>query len=318
LARPIYRVHNLDLAAMPRFAELGGDDPARNARVRAGLQAPVLRTLTEADFPDREEVLRSELYVDHFRRYDIFYNLQTTLMRSESGVLGLTVIHSERRGVATAEERRRFSAITPVAQEAARLQLTLEGRGAAILSGSLDNLGAAAFICNGEGRVSTMTAEAERLVAEGTHLELKDRILRATDPQRAGEFAAAVARASSRALPAAPTAEVALRSADGAMVVCQIASLPVGDFAFGFEQSVMVVVRTPRDPARLTPLLQTGFGLTAAEAGVALGLAQGLSIDEIARERATSLWTVRTQLRSACAKLGVSRQAELVARLAQL
>lgn len=81
---------------------------------------------------------------------------------------------------------------------------------------------------------------------------------------------------------------------------------------------MLVVARIPRDPGNLTPLLQAAYGLTAAEAGIALGLSQGLSIEQIAQERATSLWTVRTQLRSACAKLGVSRQAELVAKLGQL
>jgi DNA-binding NarL/FixJ family response regulator len=128
-----------------------------------------------------------------------------------------------------------------------------------------------------------------------------------------------VLRAADRNFPTSAPAELVLRApADGALLACQVVSLPVRDFQFGFDASVMVVARTPRDPARLTPVLQSGYGLTAAEVGIALGLARGLCIEQIAEERATSLWTVRTQLRSACAKLGVSRQAELVAKLTRL
>ncbi|CAN7520159.1 helix-turn-helix transcriptional regulator [Phenylobacterium sp. LjRoot219] len=316
---PFNRSVNIDPAGYAPFIEQHGADPARNARVRAGLKAPILRSLTEADFGEVEAVLRSDLYVNHFRPYDIFYNIQATLMRSPTGVIGFTVIHSERRGVANADERQVFDLISPLAQEAVRLQLTLEGRGADVLRGSLENLGAAAFICDGAGRVSAMTAEAERLVAQGAHLVLKDKVLRPAHAPHGPDFSAALLRAADRMLPAAAPTELLLRSPDdGALVVCQVASLPVNEFAFGFDAAVMVVVRTPRDPTKLTPLLQGGYGLTTAEAGIALGLAQGLSLEEIAQERATSLWTVRTQLRAACAKLGVSRQAELVAKLGQL
>jgi DNA-binding CsgD family transcriptional regulator len=282
------------------------------------LSAPILRSLTEADFIDVEAALRSDLY-DLFRRYNIFYNIQSTLMRSPSGVVGFTVIHSERRGVATAEERQVFDALSPLAQEAVRLQLTLEGRGASVLRGSLENLGVAAFICNSAGRVAALTPQAERLAVEGAHLIVKDKVLRPANPQHGPDFAAALRRAAERILPATPPTEMLLRAPqDGALMVCQVASLPRQEFAFGFDAATLVVARVPRDPAKLTPLLQMGYGLTPAEAGIALALARGLSLEAIAQERTTSLWTVRTQLRAACAKLGVSRQAELVARLAEL
>jgi len=315
---PFNRSVNIDMTAHGLFLELGGADPTRNARIRAGLSAQILRSLSEADFIDVEAALQSDLY-EFFRRYDIFFNIQSTLMRSPSGVVGFTVIHSERRGVATAEEHRVFDVLSPLAQEAVRLQLTLEGRGVNLLRGSLENLGVAAFICNGAGRVAGLTPQAERLAAEGAHLIVKDKVLRPANPQHGSEFTAALRRAAERILPATPPSELLLRAPlDGALMVCQVASLPRQEFAFGLDAAALVVARVPRDPAKLTPLLEAGYGLTLAEAGIALALTRGLSLEEIAQERATSLWTVRTQLRAACAKLGVSRQAELVARLAEL
>ena len=54
------------------------------------------------------------------------------------------------------------------------------------------------------------------------------------------------------------------------------------------------------------------FGLSAAEAQVVGRLTAGLSTQDIAEERSVSQVTVRNQIKSAQAKIGVSRQAELV------
>ncbi len=54
------------------------------------------------------------------------------------------------------------------------------------------------------------------------------------------------------------------------------------------------------------------FGLTPAEARVALSLANGNSIDETARNAATSRNTVRSQVRSIFSKMGINRQSQLI------
>ena len=60
------------------------------------------------------------------------------------------------------------------------------------------------------------------------------------------------------------------------------------------------------------PVLRELFGLGAAEAEIACALARGLDPEGIARLRSTSLATVRTQLKSITAKMGCSRQTEIV------
>ena len=71
------------------------------------------------------------------------------------------------------------------------------------------------------------------------------------------------------------------------------------------------------DPARRNPALPAQlmevYGLSPAEAQVAVALADGQSPADIARHRAASINTVRSQLASAMAKTAVSRQADLVA-----
>jgi DNA-binding CsgD family transcriptional regulator/PAS domain-containing protein len=68
-------------------------------------------------------------------------------------------------------------------------------------------------------------------------------------------------------------------------------------------------------PTLSVELLRDLFGLTPAEARVAVALAQGRNPGEIAAEADTSRFTVRAQLSAIYEKLGVHRQAELVQRV---
>jgi DNA-binding CsgD family transcriptional regulator len=64
--------------------------------------------------------------------------------------------------------------------------------------------------------------------------------------------------------------------------------------------------------------LQRVFGLSVAEAILAIGMVQGVSPDDIAASRSVCRTTIRSQLASVLAKTQTRRQAELVARLGRL
>lgn len=57
------------------------------------------------------------------------------------------------------------------------------------------------------------------------------------------------------------------------------------------------------------------YGLTPAEARLAVLLAEGIDVETAAQQLSVSIQTIRSQLKSVFAKTNVSRQAELVARL---
>lgn len=71
-----------------------------------------------------------------------------------------------------------------------------------------------------------------------------------------------------------------------------------------------------REPAE--PLLRQAFGLTPAETHIALALARGQDLQEIALANGVSPGTVRTQLKAIFAKTRTHRQAELVALLGRM
>lgn len=71
-----------------------------------------------------------------------------------------------------------------------------------------------------------------------------------------------------------------------------------------------------REPAEST--LRQAFGLTSAEIQLALGLARGQDLQEIAAARGVSIATIRFQLKALFAKTETHRQAELVALLVRV
>jgi DNA-binding NarL/FixJ family response regulator len=60
------------------------------------------------------------------------------------------------------------------------------------------------------------------------------------------------------------------------------------------------------------------FGLSVAEADIALALARGATREDIAAARKSSVQTVKAQLKSTFAKVGVSREVELVSMLGEM
>ena len=89
--------------------------------------------------------------------------------------------------------------------------------------------------------------------------------------------------------------------------------------AFGADTIALVFFHDPRTGPMLDPRIVAGtFDFTPGEARVALGIARGLSPREIAAEHHVSIHTVRAQLRSAMAKVGIARQQELVRLLSTM
>jgi DNA-binding CsgD family transcriptional regulator len=90
--------------------------------------------------------------------------------------------------------------------------------------------------------------------------------------------------------------------------------LPLG------RRAAVVAVISVADavPDGLVARLAHDLGLTAAEAQIALGLADGQTLSEIAEARRASVHTVRNQVKSALSKTGARRQADLVALVERL
>ena len=85
-------------------------------------------------------------------------------------------------------------------------------------------------------------------------------------------------------------------------------------FDGGFGLLAVTPITSSRAPDQA--LVQGLFDLTAAEARVATGVAEGLTLEEIALRHGVAVGTVRTQLSAVFAKTGAGRQSQLAALLA--
>jgi DNA-binding CsgD family transcriptional regulator len=83
-------------------------------------------------------------------------------------------------------------------------------------------------------------------------------------------------------------------------------------------QAVLVLVDPDTRPHPPQAALRSAFGLTAAEARLAIKLAAGEPLETAADALGVTKGTARVQLKAVFAKLGLHRQSELVAIMARL
>jgi DNA-binding CsgD family transcriptional regulator len=107
------------------------------------------------------------------------------------------------------------------------------------------------------------------------------------------------------------------RSASKAPVVVHL--IPATGTArdlFGGGLSLLAITPLAAPKAPDAAIIRGLFDLTPAEAQVAIAVAEGLTLEEIATRRGVAVETVRTQVKSLFAKTGVGRQSQLASLLA--
>ncbi len=304
------------------FLAIGGADPAINPVVRHGSSIDELTILQSAEFLSVEERRNDFFMNEHAACFDIPHVCLTPLVKNSDGLIGLAVMRGEREGEIERHQRDLFTAAAPHIRTAVRMQMSLDHQGAQLMAGALEAMGQAVFICNRQGLVRAMTARAEALVGQGGLLKLSRGQLGCVHRNEGQALARAIMHVAVPAMVSDAPRAIALvvHGPKGNAVMLDILPLPRREASFGFEARVLVVVHNGEgsDGGRVKGVLQSVHGLTAAEAEVALMLAQGGSPEAVARLRKTSVSTVRTQMRAIYAKIGVHRQNELASLVASL
>lgn len=322
-AIPINIMTNIDPGFHKAFAEARGGDPHVNPRVRAGMAAPALKVMAECDFITSDEYKRDPHYQEFALPWGIPFICLATLERQNGMLIGLAVLRSQRQGHITDPQRKAFATIAPHVRSAVRTYIALEGRGAAMLSGAMEALSIPAFVCDRLGLVKALTPAAEAMVTGACGLQLRLGRLQAALPADAGKLndaisAAAIGYTQPRS-PLPRTVIVRSNEQDSSPLVLDVIPLPVRQYEFSFAPRVLIVARGHRGAEeRKAAILQAAYALTAAETDIALQIASGKAADAIAKHRGVAVGTVRLQIKTILAKVGVNRQIELIARLNQL
>jgi DNA-binding CsgD family transcriptional regulator/PAS domain-containing protein len=302
-----------------RFAT-AASNPLIAAMPRLPSATPVAR---EAIVPD-PAYLASALYNEVFRPQRLAHAaaclLRTAEITAPLGIIGR--VGSERPNRCDLDLLRR---LLPHMQRAVQLHLRLAALGARG-DAAEEALGHAPFgviLVDAGGRVLFLNPPAEAVVAAADGLTVSNGTLSAATASETRALARLVADA-------AATGGGAGMSAGGAMALSRpSSSSPLAVLVAPLRgQQPLLAERRPAAavflaaPERCAPVagrrLVELFGLTPAEAQLAVALLAGKRLRQIAAERSVQLPTVRNQLRAVLAKTGTARQADLVRRLATL
>ena len=321
-AVPINLMTNTDPGLYADFAAKRGGDPAVNPRVRAGIEAPILKVMAENDFISPEEHKVHRHYVEFARPWDIPYICLSSLDRRDGMLVGLAVCRSEREGHISGPERDVFAKLAPHVRAAVRMHMALEEQSALLLSGLFEALSLPAFLCGRHGRVRAMTPAAEQLANRGHTLQLRGGQLFAAHDDDCKTLAAAIESAATSGNVAKRLPHTLIvRSNDPASPaqLVDVIRLPIRSLEFSLHSQVLVIPQgTGGAEERRRVLLHSVYKLTAAEIAVAMQLSQGSTAESIAATRGVAIATVRAQIKGILAKFGLRSQVELVGRLAQL
>ena len=178
---------------------------------------------------------------------------------------------------------------------------------------ALDWMDSAVFVVDRQGLVSQTNMAARTLLSADEALVLRHGRLSVLQPDLHDKFLRLVQAATDAATTRAPATRAGLALHRPGRTPLTLA---IGPLHPSSRTLALVLARDPETPLPVDRLREW-FGLTAREGRVAVELARGCGLDDIARRHGVALATVRSQLKQILAKTGTHRQAQAVALLAR-
>ena len=278
--------------------------------------------------PDSHLVQVTDLYTEPERRTSRTYNeslavagyqegLNVRLDGPEDTSIFWALADSTRRGGWGSRQIKVVESLLPHVRHFLQVRHALGGAQAlsACLSGLLDDTRLGVIQLDRRGRIIETNNRARGLLPHGSGLFEQDGFLHARVPADDTRLQGLVADA----LPAFGS-----QASGGTMTVFRWPSrsrqvihvLPVGDrqkdFGLGRVAALVLVVE-PGSPVQLNEqLVASALGLTETESQVAVALAMGKTVGDVAKERGQKVNTTRFHVKQIHTKLGISRQMDLI------
>ena len=206
--------------------------------------------------------------------------------------------------------------VVPHLQRALRLAHRLDGYQAlqAARQDALERLASGVALLDRQGGVLYANGAAQGLFGAARGLAVQGGTLGCTEPARQRRLDAL----RQAVLAGQPAASMSLADAGGGLLTLVLSSVHGPDrdrfAAFGAADPALMLFIADSQAALTLPVerLQAAFGLSAAEARVALAACEGGTVARIADGLRLSPNTVKTHLSHVFAKMGVGRRAQLV------
>lgn len=278
--------------------------------------------------PDSRLVHINELYTEDERRTSATYNKSLPLAGYQNGLnvrldgpedssIYWALADSTSRGGWGSLQIAMIESLLPHIRHFLRVRHALGGAQAlsASLSGLLEDARLGVIYLNHDGRIIDTNVRARDLLRHGQGLFQQYGFLRARVPTDDTNLEALLADALPR---------FGLQSTGGSMTVMRWLSrsrqvvhvVPISnrrkDFGIGPVAALVLVVEPGRVAHLNAEMVASALGLTATESQVAVALAMGKSVTDIANEKGGKVSTARFHVKRIHDKLGLSRQADLI------
>ena len=231
------------------------------------------------------------------------------------------------RAAYVASDVTRFESLFPHLRRALGLALDAPARRALPtgVSDLYDAIGAPCFLIGADGAVAYHNHAAQIMLAAKDGVVLKEGRLILTDAAAQKDLAAVLARTTADVWTTrirAGTELLARRPSGGAAMVVVVTPLglenPIAALTTPVRCAVYMLEEKLRANGLLPARLQRLYGLTEAETQVAIEVAAGSTLYEIAMARGTAISTVRSQVKTTLGKTSARRQADLAALVNRL
>jgi DNA-binding CsgD family transcriptional regulator len=274
----------------------------------------------------RDRFFASTFYNEYWKRSGLGAERLASNLFTDGTAFGSIVLQaSQRRDEIGAEARDRFGRLLPHVVRAVRAARRMRYLELAATAG-VDREGDGLVLVDGHARILLADAGAEALLAQTRVLRTEgDRLVAAN--AAGGEILARAVRDAIASGPApTPGSALSLRASDGEEtlsikvfgLVPSVASDGIAAGLGALPAAALVLSRGMHARERAVGMLQSRFGLTRAEARLALEMTAGDGRKAAAARCGISLNTARTHLGRIFEKAGVRRQAELVRRMAEM
>ena len=294
----------------------------RNVMLERYYRAPVGVPVRTGWMYPPDALRKTEFYADWLRPQEDIVGGGSILLFKEDGRLITFGSNIRGKDVDRTEDRwlRDLSLLGPHLRQAFEISRALAGRAledeATDLPG--DRPQAAMIVVTADRRLVHANAAARQMLETDAAIIRSGHRLTFAHPEIDRRISAALSEFR-RGVPVSPVtiADVSLRP--GENWTLRLAPIQPGrvDYSqagllIGVGEPAMLITIRRNASEGLRSRLCQDFGLTQHEADIAMLLAEGQSVSEIAQMKARSIHTVRNQIKSVMAKMDASRQAEVV------
>jgi DNA-binding CsgD family transcriptional regulator len=269
------------------------------------------------------ELQRSSFHDEVLRPQGLDHNVMVVLAAKQDFQVGFNMFRSKRQGPFEETELRLFRDLFPHLRRALLLGFRLDGYKALQRAEFhvLDRLSVGIVLLDRMAKAVLVNAAARAMTADDGALRLRNATLTAV----AAPHSHRLERLIQAALGQVPVGTMSIpHPHDGRLLTILVSSMRSRDIdrfrGLGLRDvAAMVFIVDPARPLDIpAEWIMDAYGLTQAEARVALAAASGASVPETAHRLNISPNTVKTHLRRVFAKTGTTRQAELAAMMASI